>query len=438
MRSMILLTFVILISVTLVYASASEEYISEFNNLDETCEIIDYFVYDIRCPIFFNSERYCSSVPVFYKCCSKEDCITILFDAQNADFLSNSLNSELINLNYIKYSLDNGNMSLTQFDLKGFDVCSYFGTDEIRQESVNIATSTAENIAPTVLNAEKAHKVKKTINTAKKVGKVSKFNPTTLIASVSCVYDDKKLKQAIESLYSCNSYLSNIQNNYAKEGYITHFTEEVNLARLNLKEYIDSPTAQIRGGTNTLFNMIASIFRFFMDLGSGKEAKLEIEKTELDLAREAYSMVSNYNPYIENPNNALILLRHNTRINSKISEYNFEYNSLTTDYKKIKSLKPSIFRVLLTNFFMKPNYNISTADKYFSNAKQSKRNAENLIKVYKFNSAINQISHSSNYLNLTEPIYVRENKINRRIDVVFLFILIILGIAGYFLYEKYT
>lgn len=414
--------------------ATSEEYINEFNIAGESCEVIDYFVYDIKCPSFFNSERYCNTVPTIYACCNQDLCTTIIFDLKNKIFLEEKYNSEIVDLNFIKYSLNNGNISETQFNLKGFDICSSFGYNEIGQESINVAASAAESISP-FLEVEKARKIEKTIQVARNIGVVNKFNPAVLAASVTCTYNSEKLNQAIESLANTNAYLLNIKNNYAKEGYIYGLTTQIDLAKANLKIYLDSPVSMARGAANWFVNAISALFKFASNSSSGK---IDIEKNEYQLALEAQSQLSGYNLYLHNINNAQILTKQNARVNTKISNYNSEYSLLSTNYLRVKNLKPSFITVLFTNFFMDPNYNLSEANSYFATAKQSKGIAENSIKVYKFNTALSYMNQSSNYFSLSEPLYLREHQIERKLDLWPLFLAVLFFVLGYFVYKKYT
>lgn len=420
--------------ITLSNVSAeSEEYLNEFNVPGESCQVIDYFVYDIKCPSFFNSDRHCTTVPTIYACCNEDSCTTIIFDLQNKIFLGDKYNSEIIDLNFIKYGLNNGNISETQFNLKGLDICSPFGYKEIKQESINAAASAAEAISP-LLEVEKAKKIEKTIKVARNVGAVNKFNPAVLAASVTCTYNSEKLNLAIESLANTNVYLSNIKNNYAREGYVYGLTTQIDIAKANLKIYLDSPVSMARGATNWFINAISALFKFAFNPTSGN---IEIEKNEYQLAQEAQSQLSGYNLYLHNPNNAQIITNGNVRVNSKISEYNDEYNSFIVNYQRVKGLKPSFLTVLFTNFFMDPNYNISEANSYFEKAKNSKILAEKSIKVYKFNTATSYINESSFYLNLSEPLYIREQQVDRKWDFLPFFILVLIIAGIYFLYQRY-
>lgn len=430
---LIIIIFLILIIFTNNVNASAEEYISEFNNKNEVCEIIDYFVYDVHCPTMFNSKKSCPTVPIFYKCCSNVDCVTIIFDIQNKKFLYENYNTELINLNFVKYNLNEGNLLETQFDLKGFDICSYFGNRELRQESINLATSAAETITPLI----STKKAKDTISTAKKLGVVGKFNPTILIASVSCNYDNENLKRAIESLASCNVYLSNIKNNYAKEDYLDNLTSEVNGAKENLNQYMNSGTAQVRGIINKLINVIMGIFKFFINFDLDKDNKLDIEKTELELSQTALNQISNYNPYLKNPDNHQILESHELRITQKEMQFNKAYTLFIIDYKKADNNNPSFITTFLTNLFMNPNYNISEGRFYFRKSSKSKNQIENFYKGYKYNSAIKEISNSNKSLELSNSIFLREKNIIRNFDKKIFLIILIMIIIGYFIYKEY-
>ncbi|MEK6934509.1 MAG: hypothetical protein AABW46_01395 [Nanoarchaeota archaeon] len=426
--------------ITIAYANITpDEYLNEFKNQDESCEIIDFFVYDVSCPSFFNPTRLCTKVPVFYKCCNDNKCATIIFDVQKRGVLTEIQNQELIDLNYIKYNLYNENLSIIHFDPTGFDVCSYFGKDELRQESVNLAASASERLSP-LLGTEQSKKVKDTIDTAKKMGKVSKFTPSTFLLSVSCSYDNHNLKEAIESFANTNIYMKNIQNNYAQEGYVFHLTKTVKEGKLKLKNYADSVTAQIRDSANKFTNRIIatlrSFLRFFINFDLNGSDKLEIEKTKLDEVKEAYEEILNYEPYLINPNNQEILVSHKSRVSDKISQYDNAYSLFTSKYNQIVELKPAPLKIFFSDIFMRPNYNISDANFYLDQAKDSKEIAEDMFKAYKFNTAIAELSLPLENLNISEQIYLREQKINRSFDIKSIIILVIIAYILYSLFFK--
>jgi len=426
---------VILMSINIINATP-EEYIEEFKNRDENCKIIDYFIYDVKCPIIFYTNRLCSTVPVFYECCNNESCVTVIFDIENEKILNNNHNKELIDLNFIKFNLNNGNLSETQFNLKGFDICSYFSNKELRQESINLAASAAQG-ASIFMNIDNARKVKNSVNTAKKIGVVGKFNPATLIASVSCSYDNKNLNIAMESLAYCNVFLSNIKNNYAREGYLKELAGGVDAAKTNLNIYVNSDTAQVRGIINKIINIIVGIFKFFIELDLNKSNELNIEKTELEVSQEALQQISKYNPYLKNPFNYKVLENHDLRIAQKKNQFNNKYNPFILKYTEVKKYKPSKIKIFFTNLFMNPNYKISIALEDFKDAKYSKKKSEQYFKEFKFNSAINEIENADENLESAKEIFKREINVNRKynkLNLLLTFIFIILIV--YLIYQK--
>jgi hypothetical protein len=429
----LVLAFFLVVTLGIVSASP-EEYLHEFSNNNETCEVIDYFVYDYSCPWFFNSDRLCSTVPTFYRCCTNDKCTTVIFDLQSKKFFRDSSSVELIDLNYIKYSLRNGNISQTQFQLTGFDVCSYFGSKEIKQESVNLAASAAESISPLVLEAERAKNVKNLVQNARKIGIVSKFNPSTLVAGFTCNYNSKKLNIAVESLANTNAYLSNINNNYAREGYISGLSSEIDIARTNLKSYVESPVSMIRGTTNWLANVFVWLFNLSSHPGKIPEG---IPKTEYQVAQDAYAQVNSYNLYIHNPNNANILVAQNSRISEKNSSFIYEYNIFNKEYQEVKKIKPSFLTVLFTDVFKNPNYNLSYGNSFFKEASRLKDSGERNYHLNKFNSAIENISNAGSYLNLSQEIYLREQGVKRNYSIWPFFIIAFLIALSYFGYKNY-
>ena len=428
------LVFILVITLGIVSASP-EEYLKEFNNNNETCEVIDYFVYEYHCPWFFNSDKYCSTVSTFYRCCTEDKCTTVILDLQSKKFLGDSYSTELIDLNYIKYNLRNGNISQTQFQLEGFDVCSSFGSKEIRQESVNLAASAAESISPIILEAEKARDVKNVVQNARKIGVVNKFNPYLLIAGFTCNYNSEKLNIALESLANTNAYLNNINKDYAREGYLYGLSNEIDITRTNLKSYVDSPVSMTRGAANWFINAIVWLFNLASHSG---ETPGNIPKTEYQIAQEAYGKVVGYNLYLHNPNNAVILQAQNTRINEKNSAYIYEYNQFNEEYQKVKRVKPSFLKVIFTDVFKNPNYNISFADSLFAEVRNLKNAAENNYQENKFNSAMENISNTKNNLNVSYNIYLREEEIERHYSMGPFIIILILILLGYLGYKKYA
>ena len=427
---MCFLFFTIVLASQMVQSkTVAEDYLGEFNNSGETCEIIDAFVYDVAYPKWWDSEHSLTTLPTFYQCCSGESCTTIIFDIKNKVFLQKEYLAELINLNYIKYNLISKNISEGTFISRGTDVCSYFGGKEIAQETANLASESFEKITP-VLSSESAYKVKSTINTAKKIGAIERFNPSTLIVSVGCNYDNKILKQAVEDLSTCNFYLTNIKNNYAKSGYTQKLNNQISLTKSQLKIYLDSKTAIVRSGANSLLNTLGGIVNFFVSLFTWSQhpnsapPTLTIEKTEYRIAQDVYQQISEYHIYLENPNNEAILQKQDNRINYKKVEFQKDYAIFNGELQEVSKMKPSIISVYFIDLFYKPNYNLSQGFEYFERARDSKYVSERLFFESRFNSAEDISSTILSDLNLSRVVFTRENLVERHFDKRWIYFII--------------
>lgn len=403
--------------IPVVFSANAEDYLSEFSVGDENCSTIDAFLYKVYSPGFL-FDSYSDTVPVFYDCCSGNSCTPIIFDVYNEKLIGEEDIKELINLNYIKVNLNKGVLSEKQFISTGVDVCDSFGQKELNQESVNLAANAVESSAP-LMKAETAYKVTKTIETARELNVISKFNPSILVASVACRHDNKILKQVVESLATCNAYMKNIRNNFAQSYYVEILDNCLTNAKTRLKSYIDSTTAQVRGVINWILNLIWGLFKPIFSVISNPSSPVsgfKIEKTELEIAQDIYKEISGFNANLRNPNNLDILKKYSDRIEEKEKEYNKEYFLVNQKYDEVKSIKLSTFRILITDLFNEPNYNISEGIDYFGNVTDLKSMSEQSIKKYKFNTAINQLKLADEELEKSKEIILREANIKRNFD----------------------
>jgi len=409
------ITFIVLIPV--VFSANAEDYLSEFSVEDENCSIIDAFLYNVYSPGFL-FDSYSNTVPVFYDCCSGNTCTPIIFDVYNEKLLGEEEIKELINLNYIKVNLNKGVLSEKQFISTGVDVCDSFGQKELNQESVNLAANAVESSTP-LMKAETAYKVTKTIETAREINVIGKFNPSILVASVVCRRDNKVLKQVVESLATCNAYMTNIRNNFAQSYYVESLDNCITNAKTRLKSYIDSTTAQVRGVINFILNLIWGLFKPIFNVISNPLApvsEFKIEKTEFEIAQDIYKEISGFNANLKNPNNVDVLKKYSDRIEEKENEYKKGYDIVSQKYDEVKVIKPSAFRILITDLFNEPNYNISEGINYFDNATNIKSMSEQSIKKYKFNTATNQLKLADVKLDNSKEIILRETNIKRNFD----------------------
>ena len=145
---------------------------------------------------------------------------------------------ELIDLNFIKYSINQGDLTKSSFVTKGVNSCYYHGEDKLRDESLNLVADTAEEIV-TGQNTKQTKQVAKAIKTARALDIISPFNLANFGVSVACKFNNDKIKKAIEKISECNLYLSNIQGHYAQTGYVYTLGNCLDVARANFKDYHD-------------------------------------------------------------------------------------------------------------------------------------------------------------------------------------------------------
>jgi len=434
-----LLFFIIIMFMQIISAkTVSEEYSEEFNLNGETCQIIDAFVYDISDPWIFYSSHKMRTVPVIYQCCfENESCTPIIFDVENKIFFNKKYTSEIIDINYIRHNLNNGNLSLNYFEVSGLDICDYFGMGNIKTESVNLASEVVSSGA-VALGTEKAYQVAKTINTAKKVGIIGSFNPTNLVVGIACGYDDKKLKGALEILGQSNYYLSNINQGYSQEGYVKNLSAAMSLSKIYLDDYLRSLTAIARGGTNLIINFFKAIF----DFSTQKKNTLEVDKIEYQVAQDVLKQLHSNEPLLQNPNNQRIVQENLDRITLNTQRVNEVYSLFVLEYNKYKEIVPSKISIFLTNLFFEPNYNISEGKDCFSNSKYYKILSEKLYSQNKFNSVISMISKANESLDCSKPILERESQVERGFDweiaiILLLIILVFLILRNFDKFKKY-
>lgn len=404
---------------TNVLAQDANEYLNEFSNPEETCQIVDVFTYQVPDPVLFNKHNYKSLVPVFYYCNSSTSNIIIIFNIYNDKFIDQNYLSEIIDLSYIRYNLETGIIKNAYFINSGTDVCSdFFGTKELNQESVNLAAKTAESAKP-LMNAKTA----KDISTAIKIGKaatlIGEFNPATFVVSIGCRYNNKDLKQAAESLALCNAYLSNIQNGFTRLGYVSELSTCVNTAKSQLKHYTDSTLSQIRDVANSLYAPAkVLIITPFFDMLKGKTPNLnaKIEETEMSMAKRIYSELSADLTNINHPNNALIIQKQNTRIDEKTKDYTLHLIKTQGNYTIVKDAKPSTIKIWLTNIFMTPKYNISSSTTYQHDAREEITLSQDLFREYKYNSATFTLNAADSDLTIAKQIIDRESTVIRKIN----------------------
>jgi len=430
-----------------VLGADANEYLNEFNEVGEKCQIIDVFEYQITSPRIWDQNYYSSSVPVFYNCYSQEGENTIIiFDIYNQAFLEKEYISELIDLAYIKANLNNNVLSEYHFVSKGVDICNYFGADELNQESVNLVAQTAQAATP-LMSIKTAKDVTEVIKIGKNLKVIGQFNPTNFIVGVGCGLNNKILKESVETLAKCNTYLFNIRNNIARKGYVAELDYCITDANIKLKKYIDDELSKLRDAVNQASNAAWGILRPFIqwykDALSGstnpKLGEIKIEETEMDIVKRIASQISDDTSYLYHPNKAIILSKHLTRIESKTNQYNSKYNLVMEKYDAVNKIEPSFIEIMFVDIFKNPDYNISLGKESLDNASKIIGRSKELFKQSRFNSAIDYINYAEVNVDTATEIIVREENIQRVWDngvIVLVVAVAVFAMIGYMILRR--
>ena len=391
-------------------------YLGEFSETGETCQIVDAFNYQITLDrSIFSYDQ--STVPVFYNCYSEDGKTIVIFDIYKQQFLNEMYTSELIDLAYIKANLNNNVLSAYYFIPKGVDICDSFGSSEINQESRNLVAETLEKATP-LMERKRARDVSNAISIGKNINVIAEFNPAVFIAGVSCSFNDKLLKKSVESLALCNGYLLNIQQNFAREGYVSALDNCISNAKDSLRAYIKNTLSKVRDELNQVSNVIYGILYFFRGLIEGSDPEIKIEETEMDIAKRIANQISDDNTYLHHPHQKTILDGHSRRIQLKVGQYTNRHAIVANQYGTIKDLKPSFLVTLFVDFFKEPNYNLSLGINNLREAHKNLLSGDELFRKSRFNSALRNLDYVESQINIASEFVTREINIKRNWDYV--------------------
>lgn len=441
MKKYLLLLFVFIGCIALVSAYDTSEYIKEFSNEGETCEAIDVFEYHQYEPTWWSSNHFSQTIPVFYHCCKEDYCTTIIIDLNGKSLMKNDYYFELIDLNYIKFSMNNGNLTKTSFVSMGLNSCYYHGSDKLNQESLNLVADTAETIALTQ-KSKKAKQVVDVVKTARALAIVSPFSIANFGLSVACDYNNKKIEDAIEKIAECNLYLSNIQNHYARTGYVYKLDTCLDEARADFKEYRDMDLSKIKNVADKTINIIAAIINFLKGLfedPTNINADFSVEKTEYEIAGEIYNEIKDKELYLHNPYKNNVFEKYAARIIQKRNDYNKTKIEANFAYTISYNNKPNSINVFFSDIFNEPNYNLSEANQLYKSTRAAHNSCELMYKQTKYNSAIECMSIVNQGYDSSNLVFERENEIVREFDNRWKTALIVIAILliVFFLAKKY-
>lgn len=433
---------ILLLILPLTSAGDSNEYVSEFNNEGETCSLIDIFYYDELRPTFWNANHLTGTTPAIYLCCKTGECVGIIFDIYHQNFLYDSSVQEIIDLNYIKYSLQTGELSQYEFISKGIDVCRPFGKKKLNEQTISLVAKTTESIA-LMQETKKAKQVADTVKLARSVNLISPLNLAEFGVSVACNIQNKKLETALETLSECNLYLENIANAKARSGYVMDLNYCLTKAREELYIYLNSDGAKIKHGLDKTVNVVGGFFTFLSDITNkpNEAHEFTIEETEYEIAQKVYSEIKDKEVFLHNPNKDKIFGKYVNRILQKRKDYDSLKISVDIKIENLTQITLSSTKQFFTNLFYEPNYNLGEGRTYFDISKFKLKECNKLFEKYKYNSAIECLNEVNNYQGYADPIINREASIQRVFDwrafLIFVAIIIIILFILYYLKNKY-
>lgn len=432
MRNILCLILVCIFLVPFSLALEPSDYLKEFNNQGETCQVADIFHYQQWEPIWWQNNRYVSTVATIYQCCEEEICVAIPIDIQSGNLLHDISVKELIDLNFIKSELHEGNLSETYFVNEGLDTCYFHGKKELTQESLNLAADTAEAIAAT-RNAKQAKQVVTVIKTARTLEILSPFSIADFSLSVACTFNSKKLEIAIETLATCNLYLRNIKNNFAQSGYTSELSRCYDKARGELKEYLESDLAKSKHYTDKTGN-------FFHDLFTDPSKMLkegEITDTEYEIAKAIYDNIPTQQILLTHPRKDEVFQKYVDRILQKQGAYIVINNPVQERINTLEEESPWKVEIWFSDIFTNPNFNITEGSSNLEKAKRDMIECRVLYNQNKFNSAIKCVEQAEVHLAQAEPIIQREINFKRSFDqqwiIIGIGIIIFVAVAIYLL-----
>lgn len=439
-KKLLLMLGICLVYISLVNAYDTDEYLNEFSIEGENCDVIDIFAYKQVEERWWNKYHLSQTIPVLYYCCKEEECVAVFADVQGKSLMKDYSYYELIDLNYIKYSIVQGNLTITSFVSTGIDSCYYHGGDKLRSETLNLVADTAEKIA-LAQKTKKAKQVVDFVGTARSLNIISPFNLADFGLSVACKYNNNKIKKAVEKLTECNLYLSNIKNNYAEAGYVNRLGTCLDEAREDFKIYRQDKLAMVKHGFDKGANTGKAIWNFFGDLSNDPKNALsnfKVEDTEYDTAGKIYEEIKDKKLYMHNPRKDSIYQKYASRILSKRADYNSIRTEVENQIIHVSNITPNFLTVFFTDLFYKPNFNISQGKILLSDSKKAFYYCNQLRAQDKYNSAIKCQKETKSWIDDSTKIVEREVKIARNFDKRWKTALIIFGIlVAAFLFIKF-
>jgi len=194
--------------VSATYNIDPEEYLNEFNHIDEVCTIDDAFFYT-------DSGNKLDFIAI-YECCNENQCLKIPFDLQNRKEISESDLKETFNINFVRDKIGSGDLVPSNYFPESFDVCAYF-SDKLPEQSRSLAVKAADSIeefAPK--NYQKIYKTMKGAGFA--TGLITKFDIGVFVMGVGCNKLSKQEDEAFFKVAECYNNIQGIESGAAHYG----------------------------------------------------------------------------------------------------------------------------------------------------------------------------------------------------------------------------
>jgi len=427
------ISFISLVSA--VYDIDPGEYLKEFNNADELCTINDAFFYT-------DSNNKLNFITI-YECCNENQCLKIPFDLQNRKELSELNLEETFNINFVRDKIRGGNLVPSNYFLESFDVCSYF-SDKLPEQSRSLAVKAADNVEEfTPKNAQKIYRTMRGAGFA--TGLITEFDIGLFVVGVGCNKLSKQEDEAFFKVAECYNYVQNIESGTAHYGITSQAYSCMQDADVLLFQVLESWGQKIKGAFNKVASTTKAIWNWGKDLAQGNlSANLDITETSYEAAQRIKGKLNIEKNYLENPDSFILSENAQKRLIEKRYSAEKVHSELKQEYDLLKDNVPGWFSELVTNIIYKPNADYSESRFYLDNSESSLNLMKNLIKISKYNSAVNL--NESILINLNNSLenYESQSRLERKVDwLIVIFWLLILGIViflgmKYFKQEKYN
>jgi len=432
------------------YIKAQDEYINEFNISNEQVRLDSTWAYLTKEVIQrqINVYRYCSSSSYnFYGSIpfsSKSNCILVIFDIQNKiamdpdqteDFFQNyKLKEELINtgkLNENSYTIGEYEKSLT---------CGFFAPKFGEEAGKLVIEVGIEKVLPEILPKNAKTLVLEIYDTGKEIGLVKSPEVAILVLGASCTGGEFLERVALSTLTSCQSYIKNLERNYAYEGQAKDLLECHNDAIEKLDLAKKSPNVllqhvEVQAGSlyNKIRGRIQSIlcntFGFWCDSPPMKIEQSSLQKLEMQI-QKLQQATPNSGTIAQDARS--LASSSFSRIIQKSNETNASINFLN---QYIQVAKKKIDRKSVSlNLIYTPSYDFTNAEYKINIAEQKLKEAELLRDQYKFNSAIRTANEGQRFVEESlADIVQEENKLRSfRTESIILIVLFIILLLFYF------